>query len=122
MKCDYDDNPFACFSCPFNECERDDIKKDVIKDLAETPVRKREKYRLTYEKTDAAYKERLRRKKLGLPMPERVYKCKGRRAEYQREYRASMSEEQHQRYLEWQRNYQRAYRERLKNEPNVSVV
>lgn len=113
MKCEYDDNPFACFTCPFADCIRDNIKRDTVKDLAETPVRKREKYKLTYEKTDAAYKERLRLKRLGLPLPEKKYKCKGREREYMQEYRSKMSEEQKERYRTWQREYARKKRAKV---------
>ena len=121
LKCEYDTNKYACFSCVFKDCIRSDIKSDEIKELVEPTIRMREKYKQTYEKTDAAYKERLSRKKQGLPMPEKVYKCKGRRAEYQREYRANMPKEQRERYNARQREYIREKRARMKNVP-VSIV
>lgn len=112
MKCKYDECGFrGCLECDKPDCIRNDIKHDDV--VIEEHLRKRERYKLGYEKWDAAYKERLRLKRLGLPLPEKHYKCKGREAEYQREYRAQMPEEQKERYRAWQREYARKKRAKI---------
>ncbi len=120
MICEYDVHGWrGCLVCKNRDCIRDDIKHDDVH--IDEEVKAREKYRLTYERTDAAYKERLRRKKLGLQLPEKHYKFKGREAEYQREYRANMPQEQRERYNARQREYIREKRARMKNVP-VSIM
>ena len=99
LKCEYDSIGYkACFNCPYPDCIRNDIRHDGVF-IPERNMTKRERYRESYERADKRWK----RKRLGLYVEPIVYKRKGREAEYQREYRANMSDEQRQTYRDRQR-------------------
>ena len=99
----------GCERCELSDCMRDDIKDDPqIQERYDKQKTRREMYPESYAKAD----ERWKLKKQGVEIPPRKYKRKGREQEYQREYRANMSDEQRERYREWQREYIRSKRNR----------
>ena len=82
MKCNYENDKNACFSCPFNDCIREDINDDeAIK----------ERY----------YKRTNKRTGIGIPASDVLY---------QTLYRKQMSEAQKERYRKYQREYARRKR------------
>lgn len=85
-KCRYDESPDYCFSCPFKDCIREDIKDDdAIKDRY---------YKRKYIKEK-------KRTGMGIPASDILY---------QTMYRKQMSEAQKERYRAWQREYARKKR------------
>lgn len=136
VKCGYDISPYACLECPYPDCLRDNIaddpffeeeppkekdnSDDLYKDIygEKKGKRKYTKYKGTYwdDEHHRKAREYEYRKRHGVPQEPRVYKSKGREREYLREYRSQMPPEQRERYLAWQREYNRKKRARKKEE------
>lgn len=133
--CNFDKyGELGCLSCGLADCNREDILDDAF--IEELPPEKdnsdlfredrfKEKGKRQYIRYKNTYfdderhkkaREYSRRKRYGIPPEPRVYKQKGREREYQREYRAQMPPEQRERYLAWQREYNRKKRARKKEE------
>ena len=132
--CHYDESPDSCYTCPYPDCLRDNITDDPF--FEEEPPketdnsaelyedrygekqgkRKYTRYKGTYwdDEHHRKAREYEYRKRHGIPQEPRVYVYKGRKTEYQREYRAQMPPEQRERYLAWQREYNRKKRARAK--------
>jgi hypothetical protein len=106
----------GCERCDLADCVRDDILDDPnIQERYEKAKTKREMYPESYARADARWKLKKQGKEV-VPIKNR---CKGREREYQREYRARMSDEQRERYRKWQREYMRKKRAREREEANV---
>lgn len=88
LSCKFDIDKNACFSCPFDDCIRDDINDDPC-------IKER------YGKRDYI--------KTGIKIRKRSNRVEYIRA-YQKAYREQMPEEQKERYREWQRLYARRKR------------
>jgi len=136
MKCRYDESPYFCLQCPFSDCINDNITDDPF--FEEEPPketdnsaelyediygekqgkRKYTKYKGTYwdDRRHKTAREYSHRKRYGIPKEPITPLKKGREIEYQREYRAQMPPEQRERYLAWQREYNRKKRARKKQE------
>ena len=91
LRCRYDESPEYCFSCPFQDCIRDDIEDD--------------------EQIKERYCEKKEYNKWG----KRDVGVNSYDVRYQTNYRKTMPKEQKEKYLAWQREYQRAKRAMEKN-------
>jgi hypothetical protein len=131
MKCEYDGTDISvCERCPYKDCindwvdfdpysedvpEEQDNILDAYADQIQHGQRKKGKFKGTYfdDERHRKAREYEYRKRHGIPHPPKVYKCKGRKLEYMREYRKNMPTEQKERYLAWQREYARKKRAKI---------
>lgn len=135
MSCNYDKCGWqGCLSCDKRDCDNDSILDDpFIEELPpetdntdsfredrfkEKGKRQYIKYKGTYfdDRRHQRAREYAYNKHHGIKEEPRVFKQKGREREYQREYRAQMPQEQRERYLAKQREYNRKRRSKARSE------